>query len=164
MKVKDLAKISIIAALYIILTVVLGFEVASGPIQFRIAEVLVLLAFYNKNYIYGITLGCLISNIYLSGNPYDIIFGTFHSFISLLFIYLTRKKLGKNNKSLFISSLYPTIFSFIVGFALYKGFDYPFIITTLQVMLSEFIIVTLIGFPLFLILNRNKEFIRIIEE
>ena len=59
---KRLVKTAIIAALYAILTIILA-PISYGPIQFRLSEVMVLLAFFDPFYIGGLTLGCLLSNI-----------------------------------------------------------------------------------------------------
>jgi len=49
-QVKNLIKISLVAAVYVVLTV--GFlPISYGNIQFRISEVLILFAFIDKKYI-----------------------------------------------------------------------------------------------------------------
>ena len=61
--VRDLTHIAIVAALYVVLTVVPPFNLISyGPYQFRIAEMFNLLGFYNRKYIIAVTLGCVIAN------------------------------------------------------------------------------------------------------
>ena len=47
---------ALIAALYVVLTLGLA-NLAYGEIQFRVSEVLVLLAFFDPRYIVGVTLG-----------------------------------------------------------------------------------------------------------
>ena len=56
-----LAKISIVAALYVVITYAIA-PISYGPVQVRISEVLVLLAFFDKKYIISLTIGCLIAN------------------------------------------------------------------------------------------------------
>ena len=47
--VRDLTHIAIVAALYVVLTIVPPFNLISyGPYQFRIAEMFNLLGFYNR--------------------------------------------------------------------------------------------------------------------
>lgn len=148
---------AIIASIYFVLTVTLGgFSYLS--IQFRYAEILNLLAFYNPIHMIGVTLGVFLSNL---GSPLgfpDIVFGTLHTLVSLFFI--------SRSKNLLISSFYPTIFSFIIGFMLSEIAAIPggFVIITASVMLSEFIIMTLIAYPLFkYVLEKNKNFINTIK-
>ena len=63
--VRDLTHIAIVAALYVVLTIVPPFNLISyGPYQFRIAEMFNLLGFYNRKYIIAVTLGCVIANFF----------------------------------------------------------------------------------------------------
>ena len=48
-QIKSISKLSIVAALYVALTYILGF-ISFGEIQFRIAEILMLLCFLNILY------------------------------------------------------------------------------------------------------------------
>ena len=70
--IKDLVLYASVAAIYIVLTMLLG-GLSFGPIQFRIAEALVLLCFFNKKYFYPLTLACLISNFMSPFGIYDVI-------------------------------------------------------------------------------------------
>ena len=74
--VRDLTHIAIVAALYVVLTVVPPFNLISyGPYQFRIAEMFNLLGFYNRKYIIAVTLGCVIANFF-SFNMIDVVVGS----------------------------------------------------------------------------------------
>ena len=87
---RKVAMIGIVAALYAVITLVLGF-ISYGPIQFRIAEIMTLLPLFGKEYILALTLGCFLANVI---GPYgipDIIFGTIATFISVYLVYLTGK-------------------------------------------------------------------------
>lgn len=150
-----LVKTAVVAALYTVLTVALA-PISYGIIQFRISEVMVLLAFFNPVYIGGLTLGCLISNIFGGNGPLDIIFGTFATFISVVSISLTAKFLNTNKISLIIASLWPVLFNgIIIGWMLNIISGAPLLLTMLEIALSEFIIVSVIGVPLALLL-KNK--------
>ena len=71
--VRDLTHIAIVAALYVVLTIVPPFNLISyGPYQFRIAEMFNLLGFYNRKYIIAVTLGCVIANFF-SFNMIDVV-------------------------------------------------------------------------------------------
>ena len=62
--VRDLTHIAIVAALYVVLTIVPPFNLISyGPYQFRIAEMFNLLGFYNRKYIIAVTLGLSLLHI-----------------------------------------------------------------------------------------------------
>ena len=73
---------AIIAALYTVLTVFAAtLDLASGAIQVRFSEVLTILPFFSFAGVPGVTLGCLISNIIIGSHLFDIVFGTFATFI-----------------------------------------------------------------------------------
>ena len=75
-----LVKSSVVGAMYAAMTLFLPFGYLG--FQFRLAELLVLLVFIDKRYIYGLTLGCLVANLGSPLGPVDIIFGTLATFIS----------------------------------------------------------------------------------
>ncbi|SHI67361.1 Uncharacterized membrane protein [Clostridium cavendishii DSM 21758] len=148
-KVRKLAYSGIIAALYAVLTVAIA-PLSYGGMQFRVSELLVLFAFIDPIYIIGLTLGCFIANIFSPGGVMDMIFGTMATFLSVGCITLTRNILKNNLRSLIIASLWPTIFNaIIVGYELHMVFGVPLLLTMGQVAFSEFVIITIIGVPLF---------------
>ena len=69
-----MVQIAVVAALYVIVTVVLG-PLGSGAIQFRLSELFNFLAFYNKKYIWAVSIGCVISN-YISSTLVDVFVGS----------------------------------------------------------------------------------------
>ena len=87
---KRITRTAIIAAIYAATTLAIA-PFAYGSIQFRISEILVLLALFDPLYISGLTLGCLIANMLGPNGLLDIIFGTLATFISLIAIYFTGK-------------------------------------------------------------------------
>lgn len=148
---KNIARIGLVAALYVVLTLLVP-AFAYGPVQFRISEVLTLLCFYNPLYILPITLGVFISNLFSSLGPIDLVFGTLHTLIS---VYLMSK-----TKNIWLASLMPALFSFIIGaqIVMVSSEALSFFTITGSIMLSEFIIVTIIGVPVFKLLEKNKDF------
>ncbi|MDV4151619.1 QueT transporter family protein [Clostridium sp. AL.422] len=154
-----LVKAGLIAALYAVLTMILA-PISYGPIQFRLSEILVLFAFIDPIYIVGLTLGCLISNMSGGYGLMDIFFGTLATFLSVSAISITAKYIKSNMLSLIIASLWPTIFnSIIVGWMLSVVLELPLLITMLQVGIGEFVVVSIVGIPVFKIIAdkyRNK--------
>ena len=62
---RDMVQIAIVAAIYIALTIIPPFNVISfGAYQFRISELMNFMAFYNRKYIIGVTIGCMIANLF----------------------------------------------------------------------------------------------------
>ena len=94
MKVKFLAQAGIIAALYIVFTIIANAAgLASGVIQVRISEALTVLPFFTPAAIPGLFLGCLLSNIIGGCVIWDIIFGSIATLLGALGTYAIRKKL-----------------------------------------------------------------------
>lgn len=151
--VEFLVKSSIVAAIYAALTMLLPFSHLG--VQFRIAEILVLLVFIDKRYIYGLTLGCLIANLGSPLGPVDVIFGTLATLIALLLISKT--------KNLFVATLWPAVVNgIIIGLLLYYLLDLPFLLSAAQVFFGEFVVVTLIGYFLFKRILRDRKLVEII--
>ncbi|EGS5729268.1 MAG: QueT transporter family protein [Clostridium perfringens] len=152
--IKRIVISALIAALYATLTIALA-PISYLGVQFRISEIMVLLAFYKKDYIVGLTLGCFIANILGPNGAIDIILGTFATFISVWGIYLTGKYI-KGKKSIWIASIWPTIFNgIIIGWMLNYVYGLPLVLSMGQVALGEFVIITIIGVPVFNFINKK---------
>jgi len=158
---RQLVAVSLVAATYASLTIFAPIP-QYGEIQLRIAEVLTLLVFINPIFAPGVVLGCFIANLFSTVNPVlDAVFGTLHSAISVFFI-------ARFSKNLVIASLWPTIFSFIIGamiiIAIGAGWDFMLFATfTGFVMVGQFAAVTIIGVPLFMLLMKNNKLMEILK-
>lgn len=148
---QNLTRTALIAALYVVLTMAVP-AFAYGPVQFRVSEILNLLCFYNPFYIPAIVIGVFISNIFSTVGPIDLLFGTAHTLVAVV--------LMSKSKNIWFASLLPALFSFIIGvqIILVSQEALSFFAITGSIMLSEFIIVTLIGVPAFKLLEKNKIF------
>lgn len=159
LKISDLILYSSVAAIYIVLTMLLG-SFSFGPIQFRISEILVLLCFFNPKFFLPLTLGCFISNLFSPFGFYDVIFGTLATMLSLLWI--------KTSKRLFIASLYPVIFNgIIVSLEICLLADTftlgLFLLNFATVALGEFVCVSIIGVILFSSIKNHEGFLKLIK-
>lgn len=144
-----MTRFAVITALYVVLTYALE-GLAYGPLQFRVSEVMTLLAFVNPFYVLPLTLGCVIVNF---GSPFgliDVVFGSLSSFLALLAMSKT--------KNLYLASLWPSIFSIVVGLEIFLLSSEPinFFLMTGQIMLSQFIIVSILGLVLYKLLKKNS--------
>lgn len=98
--IKDVVVLSMVAAIYVILTVGLS-PLSYGDVQFRISEALMLLIVYKRRYAISLILGCFVSNLFSPVGFVDILFGTLATVVAaipMLFI-----------KKLELSSLFPSI-------------------------------------------------------
>lgn len=85
--IKQITRASAVAALYIALTLISNMlGLANGAIQLRLSEALCLLPMIFPESIWGLFIGCLLSNILTGCVVWDIIFG---SLATLLGAYLT---------------------------------------------------------------------------
>ncbi len=152
----NMARIALVSAIYVVLTLAFA-PLSFANIQFRFSEVLTLLCFYNPIYILALTIGCFISNLFTPGILiFDLIFGTLHTLVSCVFISLCKKRLS-------VASLFPCLFSFICAIGISLSYELPFVITTIQVMFGEVVVVLGLGFPLFKTLEKNKGFKTVID-
>ena len=151
-KTKTLVTGAIIAALYVVLTLLANaFGLASGVIQVRISEALNVLVCFTGAAVPGVTVGCLLANLLTGGVVLDIIFGTLASFIGAFGGYLLRKN---RLLALLCPILSNTI---IVPFVLKFAYGAPDAIWFLfgSVAVGEVISCGILGFLLGHVLDRN---------
>lgn len=147
--IKKLVKTALVAAIYATLTLVLG-AISYGPIQFRVAEIMVLLPFIKKDYIWGLTIGCFLANIIGPYGVPDIIFGTTATFLSVYAVYMTSKIMDGKKYALLVSSIWPTVINaIIIGIMLNIFFGLPLMLSMAQVGFGQFVVITIIGVPLY---------------
>jgi len=154
---RQLAFGALVAAIYVSLTLI--NPLAFGPVQFRFSEILVLFCFYSPIYSVPMILGCFIANLIASPFPLDIVFGTLGTALAVFPMCKIR--------NMWISSLLPVITNAVcVGILL--TFFVPDIEDALwfnmgAVGLGQFVVITVIGVPLFkFVLEKNKPFMRIV--
>lgn len=146
---KMLAMNAIIAGLYAVVTMALS-PISYGAVQFRLSEIMILLVLFNPRYIVGLTIGCLIANLNSPFGMPDVIFGTLATGLAL---YSMTKI-----KNIYISSLMPTIFNaIIIGFELWYFAKLPLLSSIVFVGIGEFVVVTLIGIPVYKLLIKNPK-------
>lgn len=150
MQVKELLRQSVIAAVYVVLSLSLfQLSFGAGMIEFRVAEALMVLPFYNKKNIFGVTVGCLVTNLFSPLGIADIVFGTGATLLAALLIALIRKKY-------LIAILTAAVNGFVIAAELHLILGLPFWLSVISIAASELIIVQ-IGVLLFHILERNSQ-------
>ena len=150
MKDSKLFKISIIAAIYVVLCLMLE-PLSFGPIQFRISEILCLLSIEYPFAIIGCSLGCLISNAFLGGlGIIDAIFGSLATLISCYLAYKLRNR-KYNNYPIVSMLMFVIVNGIIIGIELGYIYDNLAIIplSILEVAVSEAVVIFLIGLPMY---------------
>ncbi|TWT16466.1 QueT transporter family protein [Streptococcus sp. sy010] len=142
---RDYVDVALIAALYIVLTILPPFNAISyGPYQFRVAEMFNFLAFYHRKYLYAVTLGCMIANFYSYG-LIDVLVGGLstlifvHLGVKLFHHYLNERVFnGLFNKAFFYFSIFFALSMVTVAAELTILAKVPFLLTWLTTALGEF--------------------------
>lgn len=151
-----LVKLAAVAAIYVALTYALGF-MSYGNIQFRVAEMLMLLCFYKKDYGISLTVGCFIANIFSPMMLMDMIFGTLATVLAVLLIFIS--------PNIYVASLAPVLTNaLIVGLELTLSFNTPYWLNAIEVAAGEFVCVTVVGVIVFKLLEKNGVFMKLITE
>lgn len=156
---------AVIAALYAALTILQNTLLpgtASMAVQFRVAEVLTILAVFTPAAIPGLTIGCVIANISSLSvlGPYDMIFGSLASLLAAVLMYLLR------NKRLFklpiAAALMPALANgILVGFEIEfffveGGFHFgDFLLQGGLVALGELGVLFVLGLPLARLIEKH---------
>lgn len=94
-KLMFVVQAAVIAAMYTALTYAQNFLLpgtTSAAVQFRVSEALNIFALFTPAAIPGLTIGCVLSNLYNigSGLPLDMIFGSLATLLATVCIYLLR--------------------------------------------------------------------------
>lgn len=149
-------KNALIAAIYVVLTVTPPLNsMAYGSIQLRISEIMVMLPFYNAKFIPGLTLGCLITNMFSPTAAVDIIAGTLASL--LVFLIIIHLQHGY-----WVPLVAGVVNGLIIGSELFFLTKLSFWLTSFYIFIGEFIAV-LIGYILFELLLKNHQFNKLIK-
>ena len=141
----DLVKVALVAAIYVVLTVTPPLNMMSyGAYQFRISEMMNFLAFYNKKYIVGITIGCMIAN-FIGFGPVDAVVGGLSTLVFVtLGVMLFEKHMqeriigGLFNKAFFYFAIFFSLSMFTIAIELNVLYQSPFLFTWFTTAIGEF--------------------------
>ena len=153
---KDLALSSIVGALYVAL-VFAFFFISFSDIQFRIAEVLLILVIFNPKLAFGIILGTFVANTFAPGSfgIIDGVFGTLATMVGLIGLIAFRKKP-------IIGLLFPILANgAIVSFMLVFFTDVPatYWLSFASVSIGQAVVLYGLGLPLYYYFKRNDHLI-----
>ena len=154
-KIRQITVSAIVAALYVALTL-LSKPLTVGFVEIRFSEVLCVLPYFFPGSVWGLFIGCLISNIF-SGSIVDIIVG---SLATLIGAFLTSKIKNK-----YLCPL-PTVLSntalipFVIMSYMPKWHTPTYLLNLTGVFLSEIVSVYILGLILLIVLEKKKIFKR----
>ena len=149
-------KNAMIAAIYVVLLYVFQF-LSFELIQFRIAELLLVLILFNSKSFYGITIGTFVGNLLFSPFGFvDAVVGTIATIITLLCMISLKKKLV-------LALLMPGIVNgIIIGLMLVYLNDITtfnaFVITFGWIFLGQTVVLVILGYPFYQLLKEKSLF------
>lgn len=159
---RDLTSAALLAALYAVLTWLQGLilpESASMAIQFRLSEALCVLALFRPSAIYGLSLGCLLSNLMSAGTlPLDFVIGTSATALATIAMYALRNV--RIARLPLPSLLMPALSNgLLVGaeLTLYLK-QLPFVLNASFVAIGELVVLFVLGLPLWFVLQKRHIF------
>lgn len=142
--VGELAKTSLVAALYVVVTVVLAV-ISFGAIQLRLSEMFNYLALYHKRYVVAVTVGVVLANFMSPTWILDVPIGG----IATLLVLLLCRKLTRNIKNdalkMGVTAIIFALSMFTVAGQLTILHGLPFWLTYLTVGLGELLSMTVGG-------------------
>ncbi len=154
---KKLASAGIISAIYVALTLVL-MPISFGAVQVRISEALTILPLFFPEAIVGLTVGCLISNLFGFG-VFDVIFGTIATFLSAILTFYTGKKIKNSTLKFIIGGSFPIIINAIIIpliFIITGSTDQVYFINFLTIFAGQFLSVYVVGVNVYLAIKKIK--------
>lgn len=140
----------VIAAVYVVLVLVFQF-MSFQLIQFRVAELLMVLVLFDKRSIIGLTIGCFLANLLGGAILIDVIFGTLATtFAGFLMVLLKSKP--------YVALLMPAVVNgLVVGVILTYGYLLgPLWLTMGSVFIGEFVVMYSFGLITYQAIKKNQ--------
>ena len=157
---KQLVLGALIAAAYVALSFVSqSLSLAFGAVQIRLSEILTVLPLYTPVSIWGLTVGCIISNLSSPLGPVDVICGSAATLSAAVLTYLCR-----NVKPRVIPLCFPVLINAVVVGAELAALlgEIGFFPNALSVALGQSVAVFLLSYPLRRYLDKNNIFKRLV--
>ncbi len=167
-RIKRMTNIAMIAAVYFVLGMALQ-NLSFNVVQIRVAEALIISAIVSKDGIYGITVGCLITNaigvaLGIGGfGVLDIIFGTLITFIASVLAYGLRNHRITKLKIPFASLMMPVLLNaiglpIVFAVAYHQAFIFNvYVLEFVSIFIGQFVSCVVIGGVLYTKLEGNLQ-------
>jgi len=157
---KDLALITVYAALYAALVVGLT-PLSYGPLQVRIADAMVAsVPIFGIAGVLGHTLGVFIANMFSTAGLLDLL-NTIPSFLMAFVVYYVYKRTQNDYTVIATCLAYSVVLGVTVGWMLSYLYGLPLVETMAYVALGNAVASIAIGWPIFKILKRTGIFKRL---
>ncbi len=146
MNTTKLCRAGLISAIYCVLTIAIS-PLSFGAIQFRFSEALTVLPLFYPESIIGLTIGCLIANIFGNG-VLDIVLGTLGTLISSLLTYFVGKRLKKFPVKLIVGEIFPIVINAVLvpfTFCAFADLKHAYFLGVLTVGLGQLAVISTLG-------------------
>jgi len=154
---KKLAIMAVFASLYAVIVIELAF-ISFGAYQVRVADAMLPLSMiFGLPSAVGLSLGCMVSNVYGGLGVIDIFGGAAANLVACVLAWYIGRKGGRIRR--FVATLVQTAaISLIVGVYLSPLLNIPVTLSIFGILIGETIAINLIGFPLQEALRRSEIF------
>lgn len=134
----ELTKMALVAATYVVLGLLL-MPLNFGALQFRLAEMVNAISVFNKRYVWAVTIGCFIVNLFSNLVAVDLVFGTLNTLVITGGSYLVSKLIKNYWGKLAVVPVIGALSMFMIALELKLVFGAPFWITYAGLFVTEFI-------------------------
>lgn len=148
--VEELTKTSLVAALYVAVTIMLSV-ISFGAIQLRLSEMFNYLALFNKRYVIAITLGVAVANLMSPTWLLDVPIGSIATLLVLLLCRYATRNIKSMPIKMAITAVIFAISMFTVAGQLTIMLGLPFLATWLTVALGELVSMAVGGSLIYLL-------------
>lgn len=147
---QETAKIGLVAALYVAVTVVLSV-ISFGAVQLRLSEMFNYLALFHKRYVVAVTLGVVLANFLSPTWMLDVPIGGIATLLVLLLCRVVTKNMKSLPMKMAVTGVLFTLSMFTVAAQLTILFDLPFWPTYGMVAVGEALSMTVGGVTMYLL-------------
>jgi len=155
LRTREISLIGVVAALYVAITLLIA-PMAYGQLQLRLSEGFNHLAVFNKRYIWALSIGVLIANMFSPLGIIDVIFGTLGTLVMTTISYFLTRKMKNVVKRLVVSTVIDTLMMWSVAVELYFVAKAPFWLTYGWVALGE-LVSLIFGAVLIYVLSKRMD-------
>jgi len=149
--------------MYAVMTLAIP-AISYGPFQFRAAESLTLLPILFSEAVAGLTIGCLIANVFSPYGWYDMVFGTAATLIAAVLtrFIATRKRLKDMEIMPVLASFPPIFVNALVLPLIWLWFagDKGYFLNMWTIMATQSAVIFILGLPLYLGIKKTKIHLR----
>ncbi len=151
----QLSRVAVITALYFVLTYFLP-ALSYGPLQLRIGEAMTVLPIIFPEAIVGLTIGCLISNVFSVYGWLDMVFGTLATLLAGLGAFFLGKILREKKWMPLVACIPAVLFNALIlplVWFLY-GVQESYLVMLLSIFVTETAMVYGLGLPFYYAIRR----------